>query len=267
MKKFFSLFLVVALMGVASQVMAQGVYACEDYDKTTGKPIGEGSVWNIEPSGGFVYLLYNNNGRRINDEMIFFFIDKKKGGSYEEYDTKTATPEGKYALLDYKFTEAGDYKVTIYNADVEELASTTLTIKFKGSTSSTTNTSSGGGSGNTDTYYYSNSKVVFCEEVKDNKPVNEATSFTIPKDGGYLTVQVDNGKALKTTQLIVDIYKKPKGGSDYTEFVETKRYDIKETWDRPYFSYTFYTKGEYKLAIYNADETWINTGYVTINQR
>ena len=72
---------------------------------------------------------------------------------------------------------------------------------------------------------------------------------------------------MKTTQLIVDIYKKPKGGSDYTEFVETKRYDIEAHWNRPYFEYTFYDKGEYKFAIYNGDEIWINTGYVTINQK
>lgn len=265
MKKFMSLILVLALMGTITQAYAQAVYACEDYT-SSGEPIGEGSVWNIEPDGGFVYLLYSNNGRKLNDELIFFFIDKKTGGSYEEYDTKTAAPEKKpYALLDYKFTEAGDYKITIYNADVEELASTYITIKVKGSTTSTTKPSTTGGK--VDTYYYSNCKIIFCEEVTDNEPVNEATSFTIPKAGGYLTVQVDNGKALKTTQMIVDVYKKPKGGSDYTEFVETKRYDIKETWDRPYFTYTFYEKGEYKLSVYNADEVFINAGYVTINQK
>jgi hypothetical protein len=117
---------------------------------------------------------------------------------------------------------------------------------------------------NTD--YYKNSEVIFCEEVSDGSPVNSSSSFTIGANGGYVTVQVDNGKAMKTTQLIVDVWKKSSTG-DYDKFVETKKYDIKSTWDAPYFEYTFYKAGKYKLSIYNEDEVFINSGYVTINMK
>jgi len=117
---------------------------------------------------------------------------------------------------------------------------------------------------NTD--YYKNSEVIFCEDVVDGSPVNASSSFTIGEDGGYVQVQVDNGKPMKTTQLIVDVYKKSSSG-DYDKKIETKTYDIKATWDAPYFKYTFYKAGKYKLEIYNEDDVYINSGYVTINMK
>ncbi len=115
------------------------------------------------------------------------------------------------------------------------------------------------------TDYYKYSEVIFCEEVVNGSPVNSSTVFNIGENGGYVTVQVDNGKPMKTDQLIVDVWKKTSSG-DYDKFIETKRYDIKPSWDAPYFEYTFYKPGKYKLSIYNASETYINTGKVEITQ-
>ncbi len=116
------------------------------------------------------------------------------------------------------------------------------------------------------TDYYKYSEVIFCEEVSDGSPVNPSSSFTIGENGGYVTVQVDNGKAMKTLELVVDVWKKSSSG-DYDKFIETKKYTIKSTWNAPFFEYTFYKAGKYKLAIYNEDEVYINTGYVTINMK
>lgn len=264
-----TLFLTCALTLSASLVSAQNVYACEDYT-SSGDPIGVGATWTIKPEGGYVYLLYNQS-RTITDDAIYFFIDILQGGEYEEFDTELVTPDaGKnWALLDYKFTKAGEYRVEIINSSYETVASTYLTINMKGGTTNNNNSSNNntGSGGDVDTYYYSDSEVIACEEVKNNTPQNVATTFNIGRNGGYVTFQVDNGKAMKTTELIVDIYMKPKGGSDYSEFVETKYFTIEEHWDKPYFQYTFYDAGEYKLAIYNKESTWINNGYVTINKR
>ena len=116
------------------------------------------------------------------------------------------------------------------------------------------------------TEYYKNSEVIFCEDVVDGSAVNASSTFTIGANGGYVQVQVDNGKAMKTTQLIVDVWKKSSTG-EYDKFVETKKFDIKATWDSPFFEYTFYKAGKYKLSIYNEDEVFINSGYVTINMK
>jgi hypothetical protein len=115
------------------------------------------------------------------------------------------------------------------------------------------------------TDYYKYSEVIFCEDVVDGKPVNASSTFTIGENGGYVQVQVDNaGRKLKTTTIIADVWKKSSSG-EYDKFIETKKYTIEPTWDAPYFKYTFYKAGKYKLAIYNEDEVYINSGYVTIN--
>lgn len=286
MKKLFSLLLIIAYAGIVGQVFAQvdtyyyensKIIFCEEVKNN--EPVNASTSFTIPSTGGSVTIQVNNGKALKTDKLIVDIYKKPSGGSdYTEFvETKRYDIETHWdrPYFSYTFSGPGEYKFSVYNADEVWINSATVTMKLK-SSSSSSNTNTGSRGGNTrnntqndvvDTYYYSDCEVIFCEEVKNNEPVNASTSFTIPKAGGYLTVQVDNGKAMKTNQLIVDIYKKPKGGSDYTEFVETKRYDIETHWNRPYFEYTFYDKGEYKFAIYNADEVWINTGYVTINQR
>lgn len=277
MKKLLSLTLVMALLGTITQAFAQvdtyyysnsKIIFCEEV--TDNAPVNASTSFIITSGGGSVTVQVDNGKAMKTTELIVDVYKKPSGGSdYTEfvetkrYDIKETWDR---PYFDYMFSTPGEYKLSVYNGDEVWINSGTVSIKLKGGSTTTTTTTTPS-SGGVDTYYYSNAKVIFCEEVTDNKPVNASTSFTIGSGGGYLTVQVDNGKAMKTTELVVDIYRKPRGGSDYTEFVETKRYDIKETWDRPYFEYTFSKGGEYKFAVYNADEVWINTGYVTINQR
>ena len=43
-----------------------------------------------------------------------------------------------------------------------------------------------------------------------------------------------------------------------------KKYTIDPTWYDTHIKYSFYEKGDYKFSVYTKDNTWINTGYVTI---
>ncbi len=286
MKNFISLLLIITQVSIFSQAFAQvnsDYYAsskiifCEGVENN--EPVNAATSFLI-PSNGGIVTIQVDNGKALKTTELILDVYKKPAGSteYSEFvETKRYTIEATWnrPYFDYTFAGVGEYKFSVYNADEVWINSATITMKLKGGSSTTTSTGGRGsnnsrGGGQTDvvdTYYYTDCDIIFCEEVKNGSPVNASTSFTIPKAGGYLSVQVANGKAMKTTQLVVDVYKKPKGGSDYTEFVETKRYDIEATWTGPYFEYTFYNKGDYKFAVYNADEVWINTGYVTINQR
>lgn len=280
MKNLFSLFLLLALAGVLNFAKAQVVYACEDYNSTTGEAIKTGTTWTIKSGGGNIYLLYKHGSTRNLPTQVVYYIDRKAGGSYsEEIATEYINTNGKtFTVLDYKFTKAGDYKIGVHNLDGSLLAETYITVNIGTGSSSTTTTTTTKPSTTTtttttpstkgiDTYYYEDSEVIFCESVENNNPVNIGTSFTIPSTGGYLQVQVDNGKAMKTTKLVVDIYKKPKGSTEYSEFVETQEYPIEVTWDRPYFKYTFYSAGDYVFDVYSAEDVYINSGYITINMR
>jgi S1-C subfamily serine protease len=122
---------------------------------------------------------------------------------------------------------------------------------------SNNNTSGSGGSG-----IYASAKVYCTDQETGGDPV---TAFTITSAGGYVWVYADNypGK-LETEELIVDVWKKGSGDS-YTEFVETKYFDVKSTLTTTYFKYTFYKEGDYKIMVYNKDSKLIGSAFATIS--
>jgi hypothetical protein len=257
-------FLLSVLTGVAlmvsadAQAQSKKLYFCSDYT-ATGEPVGVSSVWNISPSGGNVYMLYQNGGVNISTPAIYVYVDKLSGGSYKEYSTKSVVPDKykNWVIYDYTFTEAGDYKITFLDGSKNTLATEYCTIKFK---SGTTAAKTSGVTSD----YYADSKVMFCENVTtDGDPITRSDVFNIGPNGGYVQVLVKNPKAMKTTEIIVDIWR----GEGYAEFVETKRFTIEDSWAWTNFEYIFYTTGNYKFSVYNKEETFINTGYVTINRK
>lgn len=279
MKKNISISLVLLFMITANKLWAQvDTYYYSDAKIIFCEEVVDGQAKNpstsfVIPSAGGILTVQVDNGKAMKTTELIVDIYKKPAGGtdYSEFvETKRYDIKETWSkpYFEYTFTGVGDFKFLVYNADEVWINSGTVVMSLKGSTTTTPTTTTqsprGNGGGAVDTYYYSNAKVIFCEEIENNQPKNASSAFTIPKAGGIVTLQVDNGKAMKTTQLIVDIYRKPRGGNDYTEFVETKRYDIQETWDRPYFSYTFAAAGDYKFSVYNGDEIWINSGLVSI---
>lgn len=244
-----------------AQAQSKKVYFCSDYTPT-GEPVGVSSVWSIASTGGNVYMLYQNGGANISTGSVFLFVDKLSGGTYTEYSTKTLTPDKykSWLIYDYTFTEAGDYKVSFLDAASNVLAVDYCTIKVKSDGTAGTVTKTSGITSD----YYTTSKVLFCEKVTEGgEPVTRSDVFNIGPNGGYVQVLVKHTKPMKTTELIVDVWK----GDSYDEFVETKRFTVEEPWAWTNFEYTFLTTGNYKFSVYNKEETFINTGYVTIKRK
>jgi len=114
------------------------------------------------------------------------------------------------------------------------------------------------------TEYYIDSQLIFCEDVVNANPVNASTYFFISRDGGYVTIFVDNKKPLKTDKLVIHVWKMSVN-DEYEEFIETKKIDIPSNSYSAFFKYVFYKAGKYKIVVNNKYEEWINTGYVSIN--
>ena len=270
MKKRLLLLLAVILLGSSAILAQKKLYFCSDYSEY-GEPSGIGTIWNITPKAGNVYMLYKNGGEKIYSSIIYVFIDKlNTSGDYKEYATKSLVPYKfmNWVLYDYKFTEAGEYKVKFLDDEYHELASEYCTIKMKdeSSTATTTGTSASGTSSadKADWNYYKGSKIQFCEEISSSgEAITPSDVFNIPTGGAYVYVLVNAYKELKTTQFVVDVYK----GDDYKTFVETKNYDITPTSPWTFFKYSFFNTGKYKFAVYNKDWIPIGTAYVTINPR
>ncbi len=110
---------------------------------------------------------------------------------------------------------------------------------------------------------YSNAQVKFCTDLDSKQyPQNPGSVFYISPKGSWVYVWLGNDRALNTTELKMDVYKKQ--GEEYSDFVESKSYDITSTWEDTHFKYSFYKGGDYKVSIYNKEGTWIANGFVTI---
>jgi hypothetical protein len=254
------LFLAAAWISVSG--FAQRLYFCEKYTDA-GEPIGAGTTWNIKPDGGFVYLLFQNGGKTLNVSSITFYIDKLSSSStYTAFDNKypSTDPNKTWAVLDYKFMQTGDYKVTVLINSVE-VAKEYVSIKPKDGTNT-------GSTSSVTTLYYSGATVTPGTDINlssglvynANGPfyLNDSYTSTV-----YFKVS-NNGKNLSTNKLIVDIYKM--NGSGTYDFSATKYFDITDK-DWVYFSYAFGLAGSYKVNVYNGNSTWINTAYLTVNNK
>lgn len=236
---------------------------CEGVD-AAGYPVTESTVFNITSGGGNVTVYVDNGSTQLQSTGLIVDVYKKgSSGSYDQFiETKNFTikPTLVATYFDYFFTTAGDYLVHVYNSEEKWINDGYVTIKDKnGSLNIDYNDPSS-------TFYYIDSKVNFCTELDYlNSCSNAGEVFNISKSGSYLYVWVGQDKALKTSGITLDIYKK-KGG-DYNEFVETKNYTINPEKSAFYIEYTFYQQGDYKFKFKTENSVWIQDGFVTIKYK
>jgi len=233
-------------------------------DGILGKPTDSYSI--LEDGLDFVYTQVSNYGDPLNTEEFIVDVYKKSDDSYSSFvETKSFTISSDKSATYFKYfpPSAGDYRLSVYTKSSIFINDGYVTFLSKnGNTnSSTKETKTTSGSS------YAKSKINFTnDEANVLKSENYYKEFSIGKEGGFIYTVVDNyPDKLNTDQIVVDIWKKK--GNKYDSFVETKRYDITSTLDYTYFKYTFNETGEYKISVYAKDETWINTGYVTIKKK
>ncbi len=238
---------------------AQSLVLCEKYDDY-GSPTGVYSKWDIDKSGGSIYILYREPAALSSNSSWYLYIDKDWNNSdvYTTYGTLKIYPqEGKsWVAYDYRFTEGGKFKVSIQK-DGQSQASTYFEISIAEAPSPVTATDKPAGDV-PDTYYYENSKVFLCSSLDENKqPVDVKTVFSI--NGGRsisLTVYItNNGIPFKTNQLFAVIYDDAEGKHEYDSF----KFDVEPQWDFFHFPQEFILPGSYLIDIYNENETYINS--------
>ena len=101
--------------------------------------------------------------------------------------------------------------------------------------------------------------IYFCEGVDDDGyPISEASSFTIPDDGGYLYVLVRLPYEVDCKSVRFEIYR----NDDYDNTVYV---DTEYTWVWFWKQITFYKRGTYKFYVYDCDDYELVTGKVEID--
>ncbi len=240
-------------------------------------------VFDIGKDGGYVYVVVDNYPNPLNTPSFSAEIYKKVNGAYKLQDTKAfdIKTTTKTTYFKYTFTSEGNYRVDIYNKDKVFVNSGFCKVNVKDDMGNTENKNenvkdntnsnthkereSGKNTG-VSSDYYGSSRVTFHNSVNGSTPGPSYGEFTISTEGQHIFVNADNnGKALKTSELIFDVYKKSDSGE--WEFVRTDRQDVNASSSSGILKFVIPSEGNYKFAIYTKDNVWINTGYVTISKK
>jgi hypothetical protein len=105
----------------------------------------------------------------------------------------------------------------------------------------------------------------FCEGVDDDGyAINDATTFNIPDDGGYLyfLVRLGRDREINCDEVLFDIYKVDSRGKE--TFDNTIYQDVEPDWNWFWKQVTFYDNGTYKVYVYDEDWKFLTSGTVKI---
>lgn len=108
----------------------------------------------------------------------------------------------------------------------------------------------------------------FCEGVDDDGyAVNDASTFTVGDNGGYLylLVRMGRGREIDCKEVILDIYKVNSRGKE--TFDNTIYVDVEPDWNWFWKQVTFYDRGTYKVYVYDEDWKFLTSSQVKINYR
>ncbi len=240
---------------------AQEIHFCLGYT-VRGEPLRVSNSWNINEDGGYLYILYKQPGE-VEKNRYDLVVSEEMNGAFIEVSRHRIVPElGKHwAAVYHKFFKGGDFKVTVHDR-TNIVATEYLTIidrktrilgkkKFK----------------QDPRFIYASTKIIACQTVKEGKPVNPSAVFSIAENTTPVTFLILHDKAMNTDKLNIDLYKKLTPFGEYSEFVESRRVQLERDSNNTYFRLKFIEPGEYKVYIYDLDQVWINSGYVTINSK
>ncbi len=264
--------LIIALLLLVSiGVNAQTFVACSDYNKETGEPSGVYSSWDIKADGGYVYLLYSQP-KNITKPLLLYVDKLNNSGDYVAYATEnfnnSASSKKNWAMYDFKFTEAGKYKIAAMQ-DGKELASNFLTIQFAAGEEAkkVNNTSSYSDyiDEEVDTYYYEESNIVVATDVdEDFNPIGEADEFYAKRDGTIpLKIVVSNPERFATDLFYIDIYYTDPA-TDKENLETTLDTEVNADWVVSSTDYTFKKRGIYTIDVYNANDVFVNSTIIEI---
>jgi hypothetical protein len=271
-----SLFAVVALLFGATGLKAQNLYFCDNFTDG-GEPMGTTNSKVFERGGGYVYFLYDNGKKNIKSKVLLISIAVQKNNDYSSYDTKVIEEinhSKNWTVYDYKFTEPGNYRVSILDGEKRELAKGFITITFKEDRKENHDyVNDDRNEDNTEDEEkdyspvgndYYNADITFTTDVQDGKPVDDGETFTIQPSGGYIYIFVLNDKALRSSGVNLIIHKMNEETYSYDEQIVNTPYIVDGELKGTYIQYTFEKPGKFQVQVTNKDDILIAKGYVTI---
>ncbi len=249
---------------------AQGnLYVCSGYTQA-GEPVGNMSIISIPDSGLRVCMLYTN-GNKIGAHTISVFVDKAGDNGFEEFSSDVIHPKDSETWIakTYMFRTSGSYKVAFLDEGYQELAVAYITVTNKAVKQdyvTETVTSLGsemiGVEDRDKCTHCAGVKVHICENILDEKPVNDGVTFTLPDTSPHVYILVENINGFAYNNIVIDLYKTDGGKSVYVKRVECP---VQKGKDIAYLKYAFANPGNYNFVVYNEEMQPIGYKDVAIN--
>lgn len=273
---------------------AQKLYFCKGYSET-GEPKGAAEDWAFDNKGTEVTLLYNNGKTTFSFASLFFVIENTGTKKTDKVEFKVAQNRN-WDAMKYTFKETGYYSVSVFGNDNKLLAKNLIKIgetkapevikaevKKEAVSKEVINVEEKKTEPKEvvaelkveqqqetkevkEVLYYDELKVVFCEQMKEGKPVNEKNNFKMNDLGAYVEIVLQSPKTLNTGSITVDIWKKETEGNSFSEHVDEEELKLNSKDKQINFHRSFFKPGEYKFSFFNDNAVWMTTGYVTVTQ-
>ena len=108
--------------------------------------------------------------------------------------------------------------------------------------------------------------MAFGRSVQSGMLMGQNEKFKGVPGGVNLQALFSNNEGFGTETVVVDIWFKPKGGTDYSEHFKEIRVPIAKGITQANFPLNLRDRGSYKVSLYTGDEdaVWIGSGYVSI---
>lgn len=245
----------IILFFISSPVFSQQIFFCRGYTES-GEPIDPFISNKIPVNHSFTILL--KSGKETFENNIIFITIDKMGTRFEQTNlSKILRPDKNknWYAFNHKITEEGNYTVTFSDFNRKKIASSNLVIEKPVNTKTAVQPTN---------YLMPNLKIIFCERITNGNPNGILEKISMLKNNGEVYIYIINNMPLKSSKLLVNIWKKKASNSDYDEFVDTKKYQINYEWYDTFFKYRFEKKGEYKINFFNEKELLLKTAYISV---
>ena len=247
-----------------TSVLAQQVYFSQSYSDN-GEPIGASNKWQINPKGGYVYILYDNEDGDLARGTYYLMVDKKSDDMFEAFDSKSIklNEEKDWLVYNYIFKEAGTYKVYFMAPGQKRLAEETVEISIQGDVVSDNVIPEREGKTSS---YYEDMRMYFCEWVINDRPIHPKQATTLRQKDGWIFLYMNLNDPINSTKLVVEIWRKKFSSLSHDEYIETKEYAVTPEWTYSFFRYQFTEPGDYKFNIYTDKDILIGSRYIKVSK-
>ncbi|MEW6506334.1 MAG: hypothetical protein AB1432_01175 [Bacteroidota bacterium] len=240
---------------VSSLTFSQQIYFCKGYTES-GEPIDPFIGNKIEVNQSFTVLLKLRE-KDFDNNLIFISIKKSESRFDQNNVSKMLrVVKGKnWITFNHKITEEGNYTVSFRDFNKKEIASSVLAVE-KPKSKKVESFQTG--------YFMPNLKIIFCKRIVNGSPAGILEKISLFKSNGEVYIYLINNMPLRSSKLLVNIWKKTTHYSGYEEFIDTKKYEINSEWYDTFFKYRFEKAGEYKINFFNQKELLLKSAYITV---